>query len=89
LAWRDLPSIKEARERAHREENTASDHDVLKLTGLDKMTNLPLGETDARGKLLWCFKPLLGDKAHYRSSSKRAAALLFSAIASFVVSVSN
>jgi hypothetical protein len=40
--------------------NPAADHDVLKLAGLNEVTNLPLGETDSGGKLLWCFQPLSG-----------------------------
>ena len=38
--------------------NPAPDHDVLKLPGLNKMTDLPLGKADAGGKLLRRFKLL-------------------------------
>jgi hypothetical protein len=51
LAWRDLLLFEKARERAHWNMNTASDHDVLKLASLNEMTHLTLRESDTRGEL--------------------------------------
>jgi hypothetical protein len=36
--------------------DTAADHDMFKLPGLDEVANLSLGDADARRKLLWGFE---------------------------------
>jgi hypothetical protein len=55
LPWHYLSRFEKARKRADRNVNSAPDHHVLKLAGLNQMADLPLGQTDARSKLLWRF----------------------------------
>jgi hypothetical protein len=59
LAWLDLSRIEKARERAGWNVNTAADHDVLKLPGLNEMADLAVGKTNTRGELLWRFQPIV------------------------------
>jgi hypothetical protein len=38
--------------------NPTADHDVFKLTSLNQVADLTLGDPNARRKLLWRFQPL-------------------------------
>jgi hypothetical protein len=39
--------------------NSTADHDVLKLTSLDQVADLTLGDPNTRGKLLWRLQPVV------------------------------
>jgi hypothetical protein len=54
VTWLDLRFFYKTAERADWNMHSRTDHDVFKLTGLNKMADLALGNTDASGKLLRC-----------------------------------
>jgi hypothetical protein len=59
VPWGDLFCIEKARKRADRNVNSAANHNVLKLMGLDQVADLTLGDPNARSKLLWRFQPIV------------------------------
>jgi hypothetical protein len=59
LACGYLFRIEETRERANRNVNSAADHDMLKLTGLNQVADLALGDPNTRGELLWGLQPIV------------------------------
>jgi len=59
LAWLDLIFFNEAPERARWNKYPSTNPDVLNLTGVDELTNLPLRQAHAFRELPWCFYALV------------------------------
>jgi hypothetical protein len=53
LAWFDLSRFDKPRERSSGYVDATADHNVLKLTRPNEMSDLSLGNIDPERKLLW------------------------------------